>query len=209
MSYKILEQNGIDNENIDGGALNRFAAGGRDGIVQGVLSECELVAEGNGVSIYPGLILLCGIRAKIESAETLFVSSVPLNPTQYQIVMQVTLSNNRDISAELFLRSPVPLRQDALYRTNEGIYQVEIGSFIHNPDGTLTNLIRTLDVIQGGGAGGGNVEIGTVTTETLAAGLEASFDVTTRVDENGKTLVDVYAGIPQGQSGKDVEAGGV
>ena len=36
MSYKILEQNGVDNENIDGGAFNNFSAGGRDCIMGSV-----------------------------------------------------------------------------------------------------------------------------------------------------------------------------
>lgn len=206
MSYKILEQNGIDNENVDGGAFNRFAAGGRDGVVQGVLSECTLIAEGNGVSIHPGLILMCGIRVKITSAETLFVSAVPVNPTQYQIIAQLSLADNHDLAVELFLRSPESLLQDALYRSEHGVYQVEIGSFVHNPDGTISNLVRTLDVIQGGGTGGGAFEVGDITTETLKAGLEAEFDVTKRIDENGKTLLDFYAAIPKGASGNDAEA---
>lgn len=206
MSYKILEQNGVDNENIDGGALNRFAAGGRDGIVQGVLSECLLGTEGNGVSINAGLLILCGIRVKITSAETLFVSSVPLNATSYQIIAQVTLSDNRDVAFELFLRSPAALRQDALYRSEHGVYQVEIGSFVHNPNGTITNLVRTLDVIQGGGTGGGDFEVGDITSETLEAGLDAEFDVTKRIDDNGKALLDFYAAIPKGASGTDAEA---
>lgn len=206
MSYKVLEQNGIDNENIDGGAFNRFAAGGRDGIVQGVLSECSLIVEGNGVSIQAGLIFICGIRVKITSAETLFVSSVPINPMQYQIVAQITLDDNRDVRFELFLRSPESLRQDALYRAGHGVYQVEIGSFVHNPDGTLTNIVKTLDVICGGGAGGGNFEVGEINSETLDAGLEAEFDVTQRIDNNGRVLLDFYAGIPKGESGKDSSA---
>ncbi len=206
MSYKVLEQNGIDNENIDGGAFNRFAAGGRDGIVQGVLSECSLIAEGNGISIQAGLIFIYGIRVKITSAETLFVSSVPINPTQYQIVAQIELDDNRDVRFEMFLRSPESLRQDAIYRAGHGVYQVEIGSFVHNPDGTLTNIVRTLDVICGGGAGGGNFEVGEIKTETLDAGLEAEFDVTQRIDNNGRVLLDFYAGIPKGESGKDSSA---
>lgn len=206
MSYKILEQNGTDNENIDGGAFNRFAAGGRDGIMQGVLSECSLIAEGNGISIQTGLIFICGIRVKITSTETLFVSSVPITPMQYQIVAQITLNDNHSVRFELFLRSPDSLRQDAIYRDGHGVYQVEIGSFVHNPDGTLTNIVKTLDVICGGGAGGGNFEVGEIKTETLDAGLEAEFDVTQRIDGNGKMLLDFYAGIPKGESGKDSAA---
>ena len=158
------------------------------------------------ISIQAGLIFIYGIRVKITSAETLFVSSVPINPTQYQIVAQIELDDNRDVRFEMFLRSPESLRQDAIYRAGHGVYQVEIGSFVHNPDGTLTNIVRTLDVICGGGAGGGNFEVGEIKTETLDAGLEAEFDVTQRIDNNGRVLLDFYAGIPKGESGKDSSA---
>lgn len=56
MSYKILEQNGIDIENIDGAAFNNFAAGGRDGIMAGVLSECALVVTGKYDRYFPGRV---------------------------------------------------------------------------------------------------------------------------------------------------------
>ena len=88
MSYKILEQTGSDNENVDGGAFNNFAAGGRDGIVGGVLSECALAAAGSTVSISPGLIMLHGIRVKVTGIETLSLSSVPIKPMSYQVVAQ-------------------------------------------------------------------------------------------------------------------------
>lgn len=204
--YKILEQNGVDNENVDGGAFNRFTAGGRDGIMQSVLSECLLIAEGNGITIQPGVILLCGIRVKITSAETLFVSSVPLNPTQYQIIIQISLDDSHDVDVEIFLRSPETLIQDAIYKLGHGVYQIEVGSFVHNPDGTISNLVRTLDVINGGGTGDGDFEVGDITTDTLAEGLDAEFDVTKRKDENGKTLLDFYAAIPRGASGTDHQA---
>lgn len=140
------------------------------------------------------------------NSQTLFVSSVPITPMQYQIVAQITLNDNHSVRFELFLRSPDSLRQDAIYRDGHGVYQVEIGSFVHNPDGTLTNIVKTLDVICGGGAGGGNFEVGEIKTETLDAGLEAEFDVTQRIDGNGKMLLDFYAGIPKGESGKDSAA---
>ena len=30
MSYKVLEQNGVEIENVDGGVMNRLAVGGRN-----------------------------------------------------------------------------------------------------------------------------------------------------------------------------------
>ena len=204
MSYKILEQNGIDNENVDGGAFNNFAAGGRDGIVGGVLSECALTAAGSAIGISPGLLILHGIRVKVTGLETLALSSVPLNPTSYQIVAQVTLASNGDVDFSFFIRTPQPLVQNSLYQNSAGTYQAELASFTHNPDGTISDLMKTLDVIYGSGGGDVNLEVGTVTTETLAAGLDADFDVSVRREEGtNKVLLDFDAKIPRGPSGVD------
>jgi len=204
MPYKILEQNGIDNENVDGAALNRFVAGGRDGIIKGVLSECALSGAGNGVGIAPGLILMCGIRVKIIDMETLFLSSAPLTAMQWQIIVRATLQRDRKVSVNFLLRAPGELRQDALYATESGVYEVKLGSFVHNPDGSISNLIRTLDVITGGGDCASSIEVGDVNTTTLAPGMDAAFDVTLRTDEQtGKTLLDFTAEIPRGADGTD------
>ena len=207
MSYKILEQNGVDNENVDGGAFNNFAAGGRDGIVGGVLSECALAAAGSTVSISPGLIMLHGIRVKVTGIETLSLSSVPIKPMSYQVVAQVTLASNGDVDFSIFIRTPQPLVQDPLYQNNVGVYQAELASFTHNSDGTISNLTKTLDIIYGSGGGSVNIEVGTVTTETLDAGLDADFDVTIRNGEGtNKILLDFDAKIPRGASGTDDQA---
>lgn len=207
MSFKILEQNGVENEGSDGGALNNFCTGNRDGIIAGVLSECALAAAGNGVSISPGLLIICGVRIKITAAETFYLSSFPSSPAQYQIVVQVTLESSGDISAEIFLQSPSILRRDPIYAEGYGVYQAEIGSFTYNPDGSVSNLVRTLDTIYGAaGDGAANIEVGDVVTETLAAGLQAEFDVTLRREGN-KSLFDFKAFIPQGANGKDGETG--
>ena len=204
MSYKILEQNGVDNENTDGGAFNNFAAGGRDGIAGGVLSECAVTVAGSAIGISSGLLILHGIRVKVIGLETLALSSVPLNPTSYQIVAQVTLAANGDINFAFFIRTPQPLVQDSLYQNNAGVYQAEFASFTHNPDGTISDLTKTLDVIYGAGDGDVNLEVGTVTTETLAAGLDADFDVSMRREEGtNKLLLDFDAKIPRGSSGVD------
>ncbi len=207
MSYKILEKNGVEIENTDGGAFNNFAAGGRDGIVGGVLSECALTTAGSAVGISPGLMILHGIRIKVTAIETLAISSVPLNPTSYQIIAQVTLASNGDVDFSFFIRTPQPLVQNALYQNGEGTYQAELASFTHNPDGTISDLIRTMDTIYGSGGGEVNLEVGTVTTETIAAGLDAEFNVDVRhEDSTNKTFLDFDAKIPRGESGTDAGA---
>ena len=61
--------------------------------------------------------------------------------------------------------------------------------------------------INGGSESADVLEVGTVETNTLAAGLKAEFDVTLRPDPDaGKTFLDFTAGIPQGASGVDDEA---
>ena len=200
--YKILEQNGVENENIDGGAFNNFAAGGRDGIIAGVLTECALAATGNSISISSGLLIICGIRVKITSAEVLTISVPPVSPTSYQIIAEVTLQSNGDMAVSFYLRSPAALQQDMLYSQGYGTYQAEIGSFVYNPDGSITNIVRTIDVLYGGSGSGANIEIGTVTTSTLPAGTDAEFDVTVRKpDGTRKTVLDIMACIPQGRDG--------
>lgn len=200
--YKILEQNGVENENIDGGAFNNFAAGGRDGIIAGVLTECALAATGNSISISSGLLIICGIRVKITSAEVLSISVPPVSPTSYQIIAEVTLQSNGDMAVSFYLRSPAALQQDMLYSQGYGTYQAEIGSFVYNPDGSITNIVRTIDVLYGGSGSGANIEIGTVTTSTLPAGTDAEFDVTVRKpDGTRKTVLDIMACIPQGRDG--------
>lgn len=207
MSYKILEKNGVDHQNVDGGAFNNFAAGGRDGIVGGVLAECALTAAGSAIGISPGLIILHGIRIKVTGIETLALSSVPLNPTSYQIVAQVTLASNGDVDFSFFIRTPQPLVQNSLYQSDMGTYQAELASFTHNPDGTISDLIRTMDTIYGAGGGEVNLEVGTVTTETIAAGLDAEFNVDVHhEDGTNKTYLDFDAKIPRGESGTDAGA---
>ena len=52
-----------------------------------------------------------------------------------------------------------------------------------------------------------NLEVGTVTTETIDAGLDADFDVSVRHEEGtNKVLLDFDAKIPRGESGTDDEA---
>ena len=174
------------------------------GIVGGVLSECAVTVAGSAIGVSPGLIILHGIRVKVTGIETLSLSSVPLRPTSYQIVAQVTLASNGDVDFSFFIRTPQSLIQDSLYQNGAGTYQAELASFTHNPDGTISDLMKTLDVIYGSGGGDVNIEVGTVTTETLAAGLDADFDVSVRREEGtNKVLLDFDAKIPRGPSGVD------
>ncbi len=197
MSFKVLEQNGIDNENVDGGAFNRFTAGGRDGIIRGVLSDCALAAVGNGIGISPGEIIMCGIRVKITETETLFLSGSPIAVTQYQIIAQATLQSNRSLFVSFLLRPSGALRQDSLYASEQGVYEVEIGTFTHNTDGSISDLEQRLKLIDGGVGTIESFKIGTTTT--LPPGSDAYV-------ENVGTDKNVVAnfGIPKGEPGDNL-----
>ena len=147
MSYKILEQNGIDNENIDGAAFNNFSAGNRDGIIKDVLNECELSSTGNIISVAAGEMILHGFRVKITAPETLSAASAPAARTEYQIVAQVTLSDNHAVAFTLFFQLPQALVQNPMFDTDLGTYQAELGRFYQETDGAISGLRRTLPVI--------------------------------------------------------------
>lgn len=201
MSYKILEQNGIDNENIDGGAFNNFAAGNRDGVLKGVLEECCLVAEGNSISIGTGVIILQGIRVKITDPEIISVSSVPSEPVRYQIVAQLVMEEG-DLSCSFFVRIPTELIKDNFYNSGKGngIYQQELGRVTHGTNGNLTDIQRTLDIISGGGGTSTHsVEIGNVSTNMIDAGLPAEVDVDSRV-EGEKVVIDFNFSFPESRA---------
>lgn len=146
MSFKILERNGVDNENIDGAAFNNFAAGERDGIVAGVLSQCSIYYEGNVIGISSGELIIHGFRIKITETETISVSSTPVTATKYQIIAQIVCGDNNDVSFSMFVRLPSVLKKDEIFKNNRGTYQMEFGTFIHNPDGRVTELTRTASV---------------------------------------------------------------
>lgn len=202
MSYKILEKNGVDNENIDGGAFNNFTAGNRDGVIGGVLSECSLSSVGNAVSIGTGVLMIHGIRVKITSMESVYVSSVPVVPTRYQIIAQITLTDKLP-EFFLFVQEPKNLTQQEFYENDNGVYEVEIGRFTHNPDGSISDLTRTVDTLYGAAASG-SINVGNITVREIDAGNPPEVDIDKRM-EDGKEYLDFDFGMPKATS-TDAEA---
>lgn len=192
--YKILEQNGIDNENIDGSAFNNFSAGNKDGIMGGILSECSFTSAGNAVSVGTGVILIHGFRVKITALETIYVSSVPLTPTRYQIIAQIILQDSVP-SFLLFAQVPQTLIQQELFENNNGTYQIEIGRFTHNPDGTITDIAKTVDTIYGGGEGT-TIEVGNIGVSELDPGMPPEVDIDKR-KEGQKEYFDFEFAFPK------------
>lgn len=204
MRYKILEQNGVNHENVDGGAFNNFTAGGRDGIIKGVLNECAIVkVSSNIISISTGEMLIHGIRIKFEESNTFELDSYPAVPIDYRMVVDLTIDANRAVTVSIVLDAGGgTLIQEELYRTESGHYQVEIARFTHSPNG-IENLTPSLEVIRGGVGSG--VEIGKVTTVTVHPGTAADVSVQKRYDIAKDDFVTDFAfAIPQGPKGDNL-----
>lgn len=202
---RILEKNGIDNTNIDGAGFNRFCAGDRDGIVKGRLNECAIAVQGNALTIGTGEMLVSGFRVVIDTPTTFTMSSTPTSAQRYQVIAELVVDGNSEPTFNLRTQLVAELKQDALFATESGVgtYQVELCKFTHATSGNIDDLLRTIDVITGGsGTGGGVVNVGDVTTETLESGMEAEVDVEARIVE-GQQYLNFYFGIPKGNKGAD------
>lgn len=198
MTYQILEKNGEDNTNVDGATMNNFAAGGRNGIMKGVLNECAVfLATPHSIGISTGEMIVQGFRVKLTDLYSHTFSALPARPIRYQLVAMIMLDLNRDVAFDIVCREEKALMQDALFVGESGRYEVEIARFTHTLNG-IEDLVRTMDIITGGtgSSSPGGIIVGQVTTNTLAAGMEAEVDVET-VERNGRCETDFKFSIPE------------
>ena len=214
MSIKILTQNSIQVTNIDGARENNFTAGNRSGIVKGAFNEGNFFsASSNVIALDSCELLISGHRVVIDSAESITLNNRPSTNTRYSFVSEIVVNDASTPSFRLFIQSAnTELRQDNLFTTTNGAgtYQVEIGKFTLTTSGTITDVIRTIDVITGGKGDGDTavINIGNVTTTTLEAGMNAEVDIGQRFDELTKTTyTDFNFSIPKGDRGKTGETG--
>lgn len=194
MEYKILEKNGVENENVDGAEFNNFCAGDRDGIVEGVLNECKVILpSSNSIEISTGEIIIKGFRLKITSPYNYsFVANAGVD-TKYHIVAVLNLNANRDVSINILCKTETPLIKDDIFKNEFGVYELEIVKFTHTKNG-IENVVEMLDIINGGGSSG--FDIGNVETEILNAGETPQVDVK-NVSRDGKTVTDFKFSIPK------------
>lgn len=203
MSYKILTNNNVDNTGVDGARAEFFNSGMRDGIVQGALNEGTFIASSsNVISLDTCELRISGHRIVIDEPFYQTLTTSPSTDTRYSLIAHVVVSDNYDVSFTLFVQAAsTPLIQDNLFSTTSGIgtYEVEIGRFTHKTDGTITDVIRTIDVITGGtGSGsGGAINVGNVTTEKIEPNLNAEVDIDSRYDEEQeKEYLDFKFSLP-------------
>lgn len=190
MSYRILTKNAVENTNIDGARDHNFNAGRRSGIVQGALNSGNLfLSANNTIALDTCELRLCGHRVVIDSAEYKTFYNQPSVPIRYSLVAQIIVSNNGesisfDLKTQLYT---IPLVQNDLDKNINGTYELEIGRFTQLTDGTLTDVVRTADLITGGGNNDSEyIRIGTVTTNKISPELDADVDIenTINPDDN-------------------------
>ena len=190
MSYRILTKNAVENTNIDGARDHNFNAGRRSGIVQGALNSGNLfLSANNTIALDTCELRLCGHRVVIDNAEYKTFYNQPSVPIRYSLVAQIIVSNNGEsVSFDLKTQSSTtPLVQNDLDKNINGTYELEIGRFTQLTDGTLTDVVRTADLITGGGNNDSEyIRIGTVTTNKISPELDADVDIenTINPDDN-------------------------
>lgn len=189
MSYRILTKNGIKNTNIDGARDHNFNAGRRSGIVKGALNQGNFFASSSNTIVLDTCELrLCGHRVVIDEAKSISFHNQPSVSIRYSLVAQIIVDNDGGVSFDLHAQtSSTALVQDNLDTNGSGTYELEIGRFTQLTDGTITDVVRTADLITGGGNNDSEyIRIGTVTTNKISPELDADVDIenTINPDDN-------------------------
>ena len=204
MSIKILTKNGIDNTNIDGARDCNFNAGNRSGIVKSVLNEGRLFSvSSNTIGLDTCELRIFGHRIVIDEIQYKTFTSIPSSPVRYALVAQVSVTETVPTFALNVQSVDTVLHTDNINNGN-GIYEIELGRFTHNTDGSVTDIVRTIDIITGGISGGNSeyISIGAVTTNTLDSNLSAEVDIENRKTPEGKMVTDFSFSIPRGLQGE-------
>ena len=201
MSYKILTKNGIENSNIDGARAEFFNSGMRDGIVQGALNEGTFISNAsNSISFDTCELRIAGHRIIIDEPIYQTFSNKPSNDTRYSFIAQINVDDNKNVDFSIIIQSAsTQLIEDDLYKnlSGKGIYQVEIGRFTLLTDGTITDVVRTIDVITGGSGKGGKINVGNVTTQKIEPEFNAEVDISQRYEESeNKEYLDFSFSLP-------------
>lgn len=209
MSIKILTKSGEEVTAIDDARAYNFDSGNKSGIVKGALNEGKLFAvASNVIAIDSCELRIYGHRIIIDTAESITMANRPSTATRYSIIAEVVVSDSSVPSFRLFIQpANVELIQQNLYKTlnGKGTYQLKIGNFTLGTDGNISDIVRVVDIISGGGSGAvADIEFN-VTTKVIASGLKPEVNV----DYNEDTKkYDMEFALPEG-SGTNVTVGGV
>ena len=150
MDYKLLESNGVENENVDGAAFNNIAVGGESGVILGVLNGCSVSFSGSLVTVNTGELIISGFRVKITSPYTVS-RGASASDTSHHIFARIYLKEDRSVTFSMGCREVSPLTQDSLFVNEKGTYEIEIASFKTNASG-IYDLKKTVGFVSGGGS---------------------------------------------------------
>lgn len=205
MSIKILTQNAIDVTNIDGARENHFSAGMRSGIVKGAFNEGNLfLSASNIIALDTCELRISGHRIIIESPETITFNNSPTNNTSYSLIAQINVSNSNPVFSLLYQSPDIPLIKNNLFNNSngDGVYQVELGTFILKTDGTITDLFRTIDIITGG-AEAGDDSVEHLVFNGIATSVSSDSKPQVNIDYNEETKqYDFHIAVPKGERGE-------
>lgn len=149
MSYRILTKNGVDNLNTDGARDYNFVTGGKSGIVDGILNNCEIsIQSGNQIVINTGELRLSGHRVVIDEAETKTLLNIPANNRTIYLIAQISIDTNRNVLFDLLFSETTATRKDNLSKVSLGIYQLELSNFTQTTTGELINLKITAPLLN-------------------------------------------------------------
>ena len=209
MSIRILTKNAVDNTNIDGARQNHFNAGMQSGIVKGALNEGKFFAiTSNEIALDTCELRLCGHQVVIDDLQALTLLNKPTQPTKYSMIAEISVSDVSVPTFKLFIQPQnTPLIQDNLFKTisGKGTYQLRIGNFTLGTTGLISDVVRTADIITGGGEGA-SIE---VEFNATAEQLSSSSKPEAHIDYNEETgKYDMFFGIPAGE-GTNVSLGDV
>ena len=146
MDYKILEANGVDNENVDGAALNHMSSRGESGIVPGVLNECSVYTSGSSsVIVDTGELIIHGFRVKIISPYSV-QRSASASVITHQVFARITLETDRSVQFTMDCRVASALTKEPILSVDHGVYEIEIARFSTSLSG-ITDLRKTANVV--------------------------------------------------------------
>ena len=143
MDYKVLEANGVENENVDGAAMNNLSSRGESGVIPGVLNGCSVYASGSSeIVVDTGELIINGFRVKITSPysvrRTASFSDIP-----HHIVARIILYHDKSVQFAMECRPISALMQDPIFTLERGGYEIEVARFMTGPNG-IHSLKRTL-----------------------------------------------------------------
>ena len=145
---KLLESNGILQTAFSGIISNYLFAPEMVGYVPGVLNNCNIVKTSNSsITMGEGLIIINGVRILVDEPYVITIPNYPATNTVYHLYLRITITENGENSVVANYRIKQELRQDDFLLTNNGIYEIELASFIMGSSG-IQSFIKELKAVE-------------------------------------------------------------